>query len=73
MASKSKSRHTDGTIKSFAPAWLVTKPTSRSRYMGSIGFCTAPIRLRPPTRTSDSIQVGSCHDDHISGTHPVSQ
>ena len=31
MASKSKSRHTDGTISSLAPVCFVMKPTSRSR------------------------------------------
>ncbi len=37
------------------------KPTSRSRKIGRIGFCTASRRLSAATSTSDSIQVGSCH------------
>ena len=44
-------------------------PTSRSRYTGMIGFCTAPNRASAACNTSVDGQVGNCHETDTPGPY----
>ena len=71
MATKSKPFQSPGTQKNSAPVWATTNPTSRSRYIGRIGFCTAPRRASASDSTTVSMRVGQLpgHPGAVADAH----
>jgi hypothetical protein len=66
----SKPRHRCGTIMTSVPSWLVMKPSSLARQIGSTGFCTAPRRASATITTIVSSAVGNCHETMVPAPTP---
>ena len=73
IASWSNPRHRAGTMTRSGRTWLVMAPTSASRRIGRIGFCTAWQRASAAISTTDSTHVGSCQLTTVPAPKPWSQ
>ena len=67
----SNPRQNSGTTRNSVDSWPVMKPTSCSRSIGMIGFCTAPSRASAAMTTMVSSVVGSCQDTTVPAPIPL--